>query len=83
MGRPTTTHGMFAIMARMHSGRLTRRERRTLARILSDTYRLLSEDGRSVTRGDIQRDVTRLFCSNAEAWMDLRAPASDAPAQTL
>jgi len=56
--------------------------RRTLARILSDTYRLLSEDGRRVTRGDIQRDVTRLFRSNAEAWMDLRAPASDAPPQT-
>src|SRR6202790_4990295 len=57
--------------------------RRTLARILFDSYRLLTEDGRSVTRGDIQRDVTRLFRSNAEAWMGLRAPASDAPAQTL
>jgi len=57
--------------------------RRTLARILSDSYRLLSEDGRGVTRGDIQRDVTRLFRSNAEAWMDLRTPASDAPAQSL
>jgi len=56
--------------------------RRTLARVLSDTYRLLSEDGRGVTRGDIQRDVTRLFRSNAEAWMDLRSPASDAPAQS-
>src|SRR6266436_4838413 len=57
--------------------------RRTLARILSDAYRLLSEDGRGVTRGDIQRDVTRLFRSNPEAWMDLRTPASDAPAQSL
>ena len=57
--------------------------RRTLARVLSNTYRLLSEDGRGVTRGDIQRDVTRLFRSNAEAWMDLRTPASDAPAQSL
>jgi hypothetical protein len=56
--------------------------RRTLARILSDTYRLLSEDGRGVTRGDIQRDVIRLFRSNAEAWTDLRAPVSDSPAQT-
>src|SRR4029077_7709044 len=46
--------------------------RRTLARSLSDTSRLLSEDGRGVTRGDIQRDVTRLFRSNAETWMDLR-----------
>jgi len=57
--------------------------RRTLAGILSDSYRLLSEDGRGVTRGDILRDVTRLFRSNAEAWMDLRTPASDAPAQSL
>jgi hypothetical protein len=53
--------------------------RRTLARILSDSYRLLAEDGRGVTRGDIQRDVTRLFGSNAEAWMGPRAAASDPP----
>ena len=56
--------------------------RRTLARILSDTYRLLSEDGRGVTRGDIQRDVTRLFRSNAEAWTGPRAHLSDASTQT-
>ncbi|HEX9344379.1 MAG TPA: hypothetical protein VF900_00580, partial [Candidatus Acidoferrum sp.] len=56
--------------------------RRTLARILSDTYRLLSEDGRGVTRGDIQRDVTRLFRSNAEAWTNLRAPVSGSQAQS-
>jgi hypothetical protein len=43
--------------------------RRTLSRIFPDTYRLLSEDGRGVTRNDIQRDITRLFRSNAEAWM--------------
>ena len=54
--------------------------RRTMSRILSETYRLLSEDGRGVTRGDIQRDVTRLFRSNAETWAGMRAP--DAPAQT-
>ena len=46
--------------------------RRTLAPILSENYRLLSRDGRGITRADIQRDVTRLFRSNAEAWMDLR-----------
>ncbi|MGB7845704.1 MAG: hypothetical protein WBL63_08830 [Candidatus Acidiferrum sp.] len=57
--------------------------RRTLARVLSDTYRLLSEDGRGVTRGDIQRDVTRLFRSNAEGWMDSRAPVSESPTQAL
>lgn len=56
--------------------------RRTLSRVLAESYRLLSEDGRGVTRGDIQRDVTRLFRSNAEAWTGLRAPASDSPAQT-
>jgi hypothetical protein len=45
--------------------------RRTLAPILSNTYRLLHDDGRSVTRADIQRDVTRLFRSNAETWTNL------------
>ncbi len=45
--------------------------RRTLAPILSNAYRLLAEDGRGVTRNDIQRDVTRLFRSNAESWMKL------------
>ena len=44
--------------------------RRTLAPILSNTYRLLVEDGRNITRVDIQRDVTRLFRSNAESWMN-------------
>jgi len=44
--------------------------RRTLAPILANAYRLLAEDGRSVTRNDIQRDVTRLFRSNAESWMN-------------
>jgi hypothetical protein len=52
--------------------------RRTMARILPETYRLLSEDGRGVTRDDIQRDVNRLFRSNAEDWTGLRAPASEA-----
>jgi len=45
--------------------------RRTLAPILSNAYRLLAEDGRGVTRNDIQRDITRLFRSNAESWMNL------------
>ena len=56
--------------------------RRTMSRILSESYRLLSQDGRGVTRGDIQRDVNRLFRSNAEAWTGLRTPVSDSPAQT-
>jgi hypothetical protein len=60
-----------------------RNTRRTLAPILSNGYRLLTEDGRHVTRADIQRDVTRLFRSNAEAWMGLRTSLPDSPAQTL
>jgi hypothetical protein len=55
--------------------------RRTMTRILSDSYRLLSQDGRRVTRADIQRDVTRLFRSNAEAWTSPRPPVSVAPAR--
>jgi hypothetical protein len=56
--------------------------RRTMARLLPDTYRLLSEDGRGVTRDDIQRDINRLFRSNAEAWTGLRVPLSDPSPQT-
>ena len=41
-----------------------RNTRRTLAPILANTYRLLAEDGRPVTRADIRQDVTRLFRSN-------------------
>ena len=52
--------------------------RRTMSRILSESYRLLAEDGRSVTRRDIQRDVVRLFRSNAEEWTGMRASASSA-----
>ncbi len=57
--------------------------RRTLAHILAGTYRLLTEDGRAVTRADIQRDVTRLFRSNAEVWMGLRPTVPDSPPQIL
>ncbi len=56
--------------------------RRTMAPILANSYRLLSEDGRGVTREEIQRDVTRLFRSNAEAWTPLRIQGSDSPAQS-
>ena len=49
--------------------------RRTLAPILAQSYRLLSEDGRSVSRTDIQREITRLFRSNAESWIPLRPRA--------
>jgi hypothetical protein len=45
-----------------------RNTRRTMAPILANAYRLMSEDGRPVTRADIQRDVTRMFRSNFETW---------------
>jgi hypothetical protein len=44
--------------------------RRTLAPILGKAYRLLIEDGGHVSRHDIHRDVTRLFRTNAESWMN-------------
>ena len=53
--------------------------RRTLTRILANSYRLLLEDGRGVTRDDIQRDVTRLFRTNPEAWMGPRAASCEPP----
>jgi hypothetical protein len=45
-----------------------RNTRKTLAPILTHSYRRLSEDGRGVTRQDIERDVRRLFCTNFEQW---------------
>lgn len=56
--------------------------RRTLTPLLSESYRLLTEDGRGVTRGDVQRDVTRLFRSNAEAWLGLGTSVLDHPTET-
>jgi hypothetical protein len=49
-----------------------RNTRRTLAPILANTYRLLAEDGRPVTRTDIRSDITRLFRSNFEQFVGLR-----------
>ncbi len=43
-----------------------RNTRRTLAPVLANCYRLMSEDGRPTTRADIHRDVNRLFRSNFE-----------------
>jgi hypothetical protein len=40
--------------------------RRTLAPILSNSYRLLAEDGRPVTRAEIRQDINRLFRDNFE-----------------
>ncbi len=40
--------------------------RRTLAPILTNSYRLLAEDGRPVTRAAVRRDINRLFRDNFE-----------------
>jgi hypothetical protein len=42
--------------------------RRTLAPILTNSYKLLLEDGRSVTRQQIAGDIDRLFHSNFESF---------------
>jgi hypothetical protein len=49
-----------------------RNTRRTLTPILAQSYRLLSEDGRKVTRQDIEQDIHRLFCGNFEYWTKQR-----------
>ena len=46
-----------------------RNTRRTLAPILAASYRNLIEDGRDVTRQEIQRDVKKLLRSNFEKWI--------------
>ncbi len=48
-----------------------RNTRRTLAPILTNTYSLLVEDGRPVTREEIRRDITRMFRTNFETWVGL------------
>jgi hypothetical protein len=46
-----------------------RNTRRTLAPILANSYRLLAEDGRQVTREEIGRDVAKMFRGNFERWI--------------
>lgn len=53
-----------------------RNTRRTLAPILTGGYRLMVDDGRDVTREDIQRDVDKLLRSNFEGWVGRRFSAS-------
>jgi hypothetical protein len=45
--------------------------RRIVGHVLTENYRLLTEDGRGVTAQEIRRDVNRLFRSNPENWMRL------------
>lgn len=47
-----------------------RSSRRTIAKVLANGYRLLMSDGRAVTREDIQKDVTRLFVTNFERFLE-------------
>lgn len=43
--------------------------RRTMAAVFTNSYRLLAEDGRPVTRADIKQDITRMFRGNFERWI--------------
>ena len=45
-----------------------RNTRRTLAPILANSYRLLAEDGRTVTASDVRRDIARMFRGNYESF---------------
>ncbi len=53
-----------------------RNTRRTMAPLLANTYRLLIEDGRNVTRQDVERDVARLFRGNFEQFVGMKASAA-------
>jgi hypothetical protein len=46
--------------------------RRTMAPILSHAYELLAEDGRGVTREEIQRDIKKLFRDNFANFVHLK-----------
>jgi hypothetical protein len=48
-----------------------RNTRRTMAPILANAYRLMSDDGRPASRAEIRRDVRRLFRTNFESWVAL------------
>ncbi len=48
-----------------------RNTRRTLAPVLANCYRLMSEDGRQPTRAEIRRDIRRLFRGNFERFAKL------------
>jgi hypothetical protein len=42
-----------------------------MAPILTNTYRLLAEDGRAVTAREIRRDIARLFRFNFEQFVGM------------
>jgi hypothetical protein len=47
-----------------------RNTRRTMTPIFANTYRLLAEDGRPVTRAEIKQDIVRMFRTNFERWVN-------------
>ena len=47
-----------------------RSSRQSIAPVLANAYRLLVESGRAVTPDDIQKDVTRLFRTNFEHFLE-------------
>jgi hypothetical protein len=53
-----------------------RNTRRTLAPVIARACELLAEDGRVVTRDDVQAIVTRLFRTNFEQWTSQSAAAA-------
>ncbi|MFL6450166.1 MAG: glucuronate isomerase [Bryobacteraceae bacterium] len=48
-----------------------RNTRRTMTPLFAETYRVLSEDGRPVSRAEIRRDLHQLFRTNFERWVNL------------
>jgi len=47
-----------------------RSSRRTIGAVLADSYALVIADGGAITREDIQKDVTRLFRTNFERFLE-------------
>jgi hypothetical protein len=54
-----------------------RNTRRTMASLLAKTYELVLDDGRPVTRAEIERDVVRLFRGNFEQTTNLFHAAAE------
>ena len=48
-----------------------RNTRRTMTPLFAETYRVLSEDGRPVSRAEIRRDLHQSFRTNFERWVNL------------
>jgi hypothetical protein len=55
-----------------------RHSRRVIADAVSDAYERLLDAGRAVTRGEIERDIVRMFSGNFQAWVGLSAKDSHA-----